>query len=137
MIARFTTVLLPSLLLIASCTGGTPQLEDPLSSGSDPGYEYQIGLGYGFQGKSIQVTVDDREVISIVGTEELEQYAQLLGTRMLASGSSPTRDISIGVSIAGAPTHVQAIDLSQGAFIHIYLEEAGLRVFNTRALELE
>ena len=89
---------------------------------------------YGFLGKAVQVTIDDVEVISIVGTDEIEQYAQLLGTKMLASGSSPKKVITVRVTVDGGQPHEQAIDLSAGMFVHIYLEPTGLQVYNTRFL---
>ena len=83
------------------------------------------------------VTIDGREVISVVGTDEIEQYAQLQGTKMLASGWSPKKDITVRVTVDGGEPYEQAIDLSAGMFVHVYQEETGLRVFNTRFLLLE
>jgi hypothetical protein len=115
----------------------TTQLIEPTATTPAPLHEYRIGLGYGFLGKEVQVTIDDYEVISMIGTEEIEQYAQLQGTRILAYGTSPKKDITVRVTIDGGQPHKQAIDLSNGMFVHVYLEETGLRVFNTRFLILE
>lgn len=94
-------------------------------------------MGYGFLGKAVQVTIDDHEVISIVGTDELEQYAQLKGTKMLASGSSPNKVITVRVTVDGDETYEQTIDLRAGTFVHVYQEQTDLRIFNTRFLVLE
>ena len=134
---RFATLLILILVLITSCTGAAQGLEEPVTTGSASDYQYKVGLGYGFLGKAVQVTIDDREVISIVGTEEIEQYAQLLGTKMLETGSSPEKDITVRVTVDDGQPFEQAIDLSTGAFIHIYYEQTGLRVFNTSFLVLE
>jgi len=96
-----------------------------------PQFEYKIGLGYGFAGKLVQVAIDGHEVLSIYGTDEIEQYAQLRGTKMLASGSWQMKDITIQVTVDGGQAQVQAIDLSDGMFIHIYQEQIGLRIYNT------
>lgn len=109
-----------------------PVATDPVSL-----YEYSIGLGYGFLGKVVHVTINDREVLSMVGTDELEQYAQLQGTMMLESGSSSERDIIVRVTVNGNQAYEQAIDLSTGSFIHIYYEQTGLRIFNTHFHILE
>lgn len=76
-------------------------------------------------------------MISIVGTDEIEQFAQLQGTKVLVSGSSPNKDITLRVTVDGGKPYEQAIDLSAGMFVHVYLEQTGLRVFNTRFLLLE
>ena len=131
------TLLLGVVVLITSCMKGTTQFTEPTTTTPAPLHEYRVGLGYGFLGKEVQVTIDDSEVISIVGTEEIEQYAQLQGTYILAHGTSPKKDITVRVTIDGGQVHEQAIDLSNGMFVHIYLEKSGLRVFNTRFLVLE
>ena len=125
------------LVLITSCKNETKQHKEPLATDPTPLYEYRVGLGYGFLGKVVQVTIDSCEVISVVGTDEIEQYAQLQGTKVLASGSSPKKDITVRVTVDGGQPHEQAIDLSAGMFVHVYLERTGLRVFNTRFLLLE
>jgi hypothetical protein len=56
---------------------------------------------------------------------------------VLASGSSPKKDITVQVNINGSESYEQDIDLSAGMFVHIYQEPTGLRVFNTRFLLLE
>jgi hypothetical protein len=38
------------------------------------------------------------------------------------------------VTVDGGQPHEQAIDLSAGMFVHVYLERTGLRVYNTRFL---
>jgi hypothetical protein len=73
-------------------------------------------------------------VLSIVGTDEIEQHAQLLGTFMLESGSSPVKDITVRVTVDGGQPYEQTIDLSTGMFIHIYYKQTGLHVFNTSFL---
>jgi hypothetical protein len=100
-------------------------------------YQYQIGLGYGFLDKQVQVSVDGEEILSIVGTEEIEEFAQLLGTKMLGGGSSDNTVITVQVVVEGGPPFEQVIDLSEGGFIHIYNPETGMEVFNTAELVLE
>jgi hypothetical protein len=100
-------------------------------------YEYKVGLGYGFLGKEVQVTIDGHEVIAIVGTDEIEQHAQLQGTKILASGSSPKKDITVRVIVEDSQPYEQTIDLSTGMFIHIYYEQTGLYIYNTRFLVQE
>jgi len=134
---RYAMLLLSVLVLITSCKGETQRYEEPVPADPASQYEYRVGLGYGFLGKTVQVTIDGREVISVVSSEEIEQYAQLQGTKMLASGSSPKKDVIVRVTVDGGEPYEQAIDLSAGMFVHVYQEQTGLRVFNTRFLLLE
>ena len=131
---RGAILLICMLVLIASCKSETRQQKETVSADSTPLYEYRVGLGYGFLGKVVQVTIDSYEVISIVGTDEIEEYAQLQGTKVLASGSTPNKDIMVRVTVDGGQPHEQSIDLSAGMFVHVYLEQTGLRVYNTRFL---
>jgi len=133
----YSTLLISLFVLITSCKGKSQRHEELVITNPSPQYEYKIGLGYGFLGNSIQVIIDGREVISVVGTQEIEQYAQLHGTKVLASGSSPKKDITVRVTVDGGESYEQAIDLSAGMFVHIYQEPTGLRVFNTPFLLLE
>jgi hypothetical protein len=137
MILRYATLLISVLVLITSCRGETQWHEEPMATDPTTQYEYKVGLGYGFLGKEVQVIIDGHEVISVVGTDEIEQYAQLQGTKVLASGSSPKKDITVRVTIDGGQPYEQAIDLSAGMFVHVYQERTGLRVYNTRFLVLE
>ena len=137
MIFRYATLLVSVLALITSCKSETQRHEEPMATDPMTQYEYKVGLGYGFLGKEVQVIIDGREVISVVGTDEIEQYAQLQGTKVLASGSSPKKDITVRVTIDGGQPYEQAIDLSAGMFVHVYQERTGLRVYNTRVLVLE
>jgi hypothetical protein len=131
------TLLLFVFVLMTSCQGGTQLPAEPLSTDPAVQYEYRVGLGYGFLDKAVQVAIDGQEVLSIVGTDEIERYAQLLGTKMLESGSSLGKDITVRVIVDGGQPYEQAIDLGAGMFIHIYYEQTGLRVFNTPFLVLE
>ena len=133
----YATLLISVLVLITSCKGETQRHEEPVEADPTPQYEYKVGLGYGFLGKAVQVTVDGREVISVVGTDEIEQYAQLHGTKILGSGSSPKKDIKVRVTVNGGQPYEQVIDLSAGLFVHVYQERIGLRIYNTRYLVLE
>ena len=137
MILRYATLLISVLVLITSCKSETQRHEEPMATDPATQYEYKVGLGYGFLGKAVQVTIDGREVISVVGTDEIEQYTQLQGTKVLASGSSPKKDITVRVTIDGGQPYEQSIDLSAGMFVHVYRERTGLRVYNTRVLVLE
>jgi hypothetical protein len=134
---RYASLLIPMLVLITSCKGKFQRQEEPVMVDPTTQYEYKVGLGYGLLGKRVQVTIDGCEVISVFGTDEIEQYAQLQGTKMLAAGFSPNKDIMVRVTIDGGEPFEQAIDLSSGMFIHIYQERTGLRVFNTPFLLLE
>lgn len=134
---RYAMLLTSVFVLITSCEGETQRHEEPVTADPTSQYEYKVGLGYGFLGKMVQVTIDGREVISLVSTDEIEQYAQLQGTNALASGSSPKKDITVRVTVDGGEPYEQAIDLSAGMFVHVYQERTGLRVFNTRFLLLE
>lgn len=125
------------LILITSCKSDTKLQKETVISESIPLYEYRIGLGFGFLEKKVQVTIDGEEVIIVVGTTEIEDYAQLQGTKMLASGSSPNKDITVRVTVNGGQSHEQSIDLSLGMYVHVYLEETGLRVYNTQFLVQE
>ena len=65
-------LMLPLLILILSaCSGVLPEsktIKDPDSSAL---YEYQIGLGYGFEGKKVEVWIDGEEVLSLEGSEKI------------------------------------------------------------------
>lgn len=134
---RSAILLICVLILITSCMSATQRHKEPAAADPTPLYEYRVGLGYGFLGKMVQVTIDGREVISVVSTDEIEQYAQLLGTKVLASGSSPKKDITVLVTIDDGEPYKQTIDLSAGMFVHVYLEQTGLRVYNTPFLVQE
>ena len=124
-------------IMLTSCKGDSEQQEKPETTESLPQYEYEVGLGYGFLGKAVQVRIDGQEVISIVGSEEIEQFAQLQGTKMLASGASPTKEITVWVRIDDGEPYEQVIDLGDGRYVHIYLEPAELQIYNTHFLVLE
>jgi hypothetical protein len=134
---RYATLLISVLVLITSCKGETQRHEEPVVADPTPQYEYKVGLGYGFLGKVVQVKIDGREVISVVGTDEIEQYAQLQGTKILVSGSSPKKKIMVRVTVDDGQPYEQIIDLSDGMYVHVYQEQTGLHVFNTLFLVLE
>ena len=134
---RNAILLISVLFLISSCKSETQQHKETVTVDPVSFYDYRLGLGYGFPGKEVQVTIDSEEVISVVGTEEIEEYAQLLGTKVLASGTSPKKDITVRVTVDGGQPHEQAIDLSAGMYVHVYMEATGLRVYNTHFLVQE
>jgi hypothetical protein len=134
---RYATLLISVLVLITSCKGETQRHEEPVVADPTQQYEYKVGLGYGFLGKVVQVTIDGREVIYVVGTDEIEQYAQLQGTKILVSGSSPKKEIMVRVTVDDGQPYEQIIDLSDGMYVHVYQEQTGLHVFNTLFLVLE
>ncbi len=134
---HYAALLFFVLILFTSCNGETQRHEEIVVTAPSHQYEYEVGLGYGFLGKAVQVTIDGLEVISIIGTDEIEQYAQLKGTKMLASGSSPKKDITVRVTVDGNEPYEQTIDLSTGKFVHVYQEGTELRIFNTHFLVLE
>lgn len=137
MILRYAVLLITVLIMLTSCTGDSERHEEPLPAEPLPEYEYEVGLGYGFLGKAVQVRIDGHEVISVVGSEEIEQFAQLQGTKMLGSGASPTKEITVRVTIDGGEPYEKIIDLSDGRYVHIYQEATELQIYNTRFLVLE
>jgi hypothetical protein len=130
-------ILIALLFVLAACSSAPQLLTDPVSPEPTGQYPYKVGLGYGFLGKQVQVNVDGREVLSVVGTEEIEQFAQLLGTKMLGGGSTDTQLVTVQVVVDGEAPFEAAIDLADGGFIHVYFQESGLQVFNTSVLILE
>ena len=134
---RYPILLIFVIFLITSCKGEVQRPEEPLAIDPTPQFEYKIGLRYGFLGKVVQVSINDHEVISLIGSKEIEDYAQLQGTMMLASGSSPTKEVKVQVTVNGGRPYEQTINLIDGMYVHIYLEGTGLRVFNTHFLVLE
>jgi hypothetical protein len=134
---RYKIVLISVLFLVSACRGNGEEIDKLTTISLSPGYEYQLGLGYGFLDKEVIVTIDGEEVLSLVGTEEIETFAQMQGTYILASGSSPNQQITVRVAVNGNQTHEQILDLSAGAYLHIYLDNSGLNVYNTAELILE
>lgn len=134
---RNATFLICVLFLITSCMNEIKPDIEIVATESVSGYEYQVGLGYGFLDKAVRVTVDGRVVISVLGTDEIEQFAQLQGTNILASGVSSNKEVIVKVTIDGGQPVEQAIDLSTGPIIHIYNEATGLEIYNTLYLVLE
>ena len=63
----------------------------------------KLGLGYGFLGRQVQVFVDGQEILSITGSDEIEEYAQLLGTKMLAGSSMDAQEVTVRVVVDGGP----------------------------------
>jgi hypothetical protein len=114
-----------------------PHQNDQLPTFTTGLYDYEIGLGYGFLGQTVTVEVDGYEILSLIGSDEIEQHAQLLGTRLLASGSSTKQDIMVRVRINGSLAVEQSIDLRAGGMIHIYQESTGLNIYNTPFLVQE
>lgn len=132
MVLRYTTLLILVIVLITSCNGEPLRHDETMVTDPTPLYEYRIGLGYGFLGKEVRVVIDGSEVLSEYGTNEIEQYAQLRGTYMITSGWSANKDITLQVTIDGGKAYEQTIDLSASMFIHIYQEQEGLNIYNTR-----
>ncbi|MBN2044012.1 MAG: hypothetical protein JW757_03245 [Anaerolineales bacterium] len=130
-------LLLILLVLLVGCSLEPHLPADPGSSEPVGQYQYQVGLGYGFLGNKVQVSVDGEEILSIIGTEEIEEYAQLLGTKMLAGGSAEHPVVTVRVVVDGGSPVEEMIDLGQGGFIHIYFGETGVQIFNTSELVLE
>ena len=134
---RYKIVLISVLLLVSACRSNGEEIDKLVSITPSPGYEYQLGLGYGFLDKKVIVTIDGVEVLSLVGTNEIENFAQLQGTYMLVSRSSPHKEVSVRVVVDGGQTFEKNIDLSAGSYLHIYLEQEELCIYNTPFLLLE
>ncbi len=130
-----TKKLLVFLLLLLTACGSQPA--KPAQTEPEGQYQYRVGLGYGFLGKHVLVSVDGVEVLSVVGTEEIEEFAQLLGTKILGGGSTDQQIVTVRVVVDGGAPYEQVIDLGEGGIIHIYYQDDGLEVFNTSALALE
>ena len=128
---RTLVLLISFTVLMTACRGEAKKIE-PAGQ-----YQYQIGLGYGFLGKQVQVSVDGVEILSLVGTEEIEEFAQLLGTKMLGGGSTDHQVVTVEVVVDSMAPFEEIIDLGEGGLIHVYNQEDGLQVFNTRELILE
>jgi hypothetical protein len=125
------------LFMTAACSAEPGTLQAPAATDAVGKYQYQVGLGYGFLGRQVQVFVDGQEILSITGSDEIEEHAQLLGTKMLAGGSTDLEEVTVRVVVDGGPPFEQIIDLSAGWYIHVYNQESGLQVFNTEVLILE
>jgi len=125
------------LFMAAACSANPETHQAPGATEAAGKYQYQVGLGYGFLGRQVEVFVDGREVLSITGTGEIEEYAQLLGTKMLAVSSTEAQEVTVRVVVDNGVPFEQMIDLSAGRYIHIYNQESGLQVFNTEVLILE
>lgn len=122
------------LILITSCKSDTKLQKETVTWESIPLYEYRVGFSYGFLGKKVQVTIDGEEVIAVLGTAEIEEYSQLLGTKMLASGSSPNKVVTVRVTVDGVQQQEQIIDLGAGMYVHVYMDASGMRIYNTQFL---
>lgn len=125
------------LFMTTACSAESEALQAPAATNAAERYQYQVGLGYGFLGKQVQVFVDDQEILSLTGTDEIEEHAQLLGTKMLAGGWTDVQEVTVRVVVDGGPPFEQIIDLNAGRYIHVYDQDSGLQVFNTEVLILE
>ncbi len=134
---RYKIVLISVLFLFSACRDDGEKIDKLTSITPSPGYEYQLGLGYGFLDKEVRVTIDGVEVLSQIGTKEIEDFAQMQGTYMLTSGYSQNKEISVSVIVDGDQPFTQIINLSTGIYIHIYFEDTGLHIFTTKVLILE
>jgi hypothetical protein len=117
------------ILLIPSC--------QTLEGISPAGYEYELGLGYGFLGKQVQVSVDGVPVLFLVGNEKMETFAQMQGTNMLYAGRSNREEVTVSVSVNGTVPVDEIINLGDGPYIHIYLDNDVLSIYNTSELIFE
>ena len=125
------------LFMTAACSAELGTIQAPAATDAPGKYQYQVGLGYGFLGRQIQVFVDGQEILSITGSDEIEEHAQLLGTKILAGGLTDAQEVTVRVVVNGGPPFEQIIDLGAGRYIHVYNQETGLQVFNTEVLILE
>jgi hypothetical protein len=85
----------------------------------------------------VHVKIDGREMTSLVGTDEIEQYTELQGTVILGTGTTSKTDILVQVIIDSEDRHEIVIDLSTGGYIHIYMDPEELSIINTNMLVFE
>ncbi len=97
-----------------------------------------LGLGYGFNGKRVEIIVNGNSVYSATGTREIENYAQLQGTFLIKSIAVPSNSVTVEVIIDGHKSGKFNLDLTKGRIIEIYnYPDKGLSVTNTNVLILE
>jgi hypothetical protein len=99
--------------------------------------DYELGIGYGFLDKQVQVSVDGVPVLFLVGNEKMETFAQMQGTNMLYSGTSKQEEITVSVSVDGDQPIEKIIDLNDGIYIHVYQDITGVKIYNTSVLIFE
>ena len=117
---------------MAACTRQTSivKVEAPSVTQAEE-TECQIGLGYGFLGKKVDVVLNDQRVLSVTGTREIEDHVQLLGTKILTTCMVSRATADVRVVVDNKPSAEQLLDLGKGQYIHIYNEKSGVRIFNT------
>jgi len=100
--------------------------------------EVALGLGYGFLDKQVDVYINGDLILSMVGTQEIEDHAQLLGTKIVKVVKVEGNTADVQVILDGVKSKSFSLNLADGRIIEIYNHPLnGLFVSNTPVLILE
>ena len=126
-------IILITMVTLAGCRSQP----EPALLQEKPG-EVAIGLGYGFLDKQIDVYINGDLVISLIGTQEIEDHAQRLGTKIVKVVNIEGNIANVQVIIEGVKSDMQTLNLETGRIIEIYNHPIdGLSISNTEFLILE
>jgi len=124
------------LITMATLGGCRTQPQEALFQGV-PG-EVAVGLGYGFLEKHIDVYINGDLIFSMVGTQEIEDHAQLLGTKIVKVVNVEGNIANVQIIIEGIKSATFTLNLENGRIIEIYNHPInGLSISNTKTLILE
>jgi len=94
-----------------------------------------LGLGYGFLDKELEIYINGSSVLSTVGTQKLEDQAQLLGPKIVASVQVDGNYADVQVRVDEMMSEIYHLNLEQGRIIVINNHPRdGLEVSNTKVL---
>jgi hypothetical protein len=97
--------------------------------------EVAVGLGYGFLDKEVEIFINGSVVLSMVGTQEIEDHAQLLGPKIVASVKINGNLADVQVSVDGIMSENYLLKLEEGRIIEINNHPIyGLEVRNIKVL---
>ena len=95
--------------------------------------EVAIGLGYGFIDKAVEIYINDSLILSMVGTQEIEDHAQLLGPKIVRTVIVEGNIIDVQVGVDGILSEIYTFSLENGLIIEINNHPVhGLSVRNTK-----